>query len=281
MTHFWLRILTAALIFAPNAMALPLITGAKRIDLPATFTSDYDFEGIADLGNCSGSLVQLEGAPATDFALILTNGHCIGRFIPPGQFIYGRASGKTFRVFNAQKQLKSGFTATHLVYATMTKTDMAIYRLNQTYEQIKRATGIRPLVLSSLRAGVSQPIEVVSGYWGRGYRCNIEAFIYALKEGDWTFSDSIRYSRPGCEVIGGTSGSPVVAAGTRTVIGVNNTGNDSGERCTENNPCEISEDGDVSWQEGYSYGQQTHWIYSCLNQQREIDLSIPGCELPH
>lgn len=281
MTNFLTQLVLLILLTASQASALPLITGAKRIDIPATFTADYDFEGIADLGNCSGSLVQLEGAPDTDHALILTNGHCIGRFIPPGQFIYGRSTRKSFDIFNSKKVLKSGFTATHLVYATMTKTDLAIYRLGQTYAQIKQEKGIRPLVLSARRADKNQPIEVVSGYWSRGYRCQIEEFIYGLKEGAWMWADSMRYSRPGCEVIGGTSGSPVIAAGTRTVIGVNNTGNESGERCTDNNPCEIGENGEVTWQEGYSYGQQVHWVYTCLNSAREIDLSVPGCELPH
>ena len=77
------------------------------------------------------------------------------------------------------------------------------------------------------------------------------------------------------------SGSPVILAGTRTVVGVNNTGNDSGERCTMNNPCEIDQNGNVEAHEGFSYGQQTYWIYSCLNERLELDLHKAGCLLYH
>ena len=69
----------------------------------------------------------------------------------------------------------------------------------------------------------------------------IDKFIFMVKEANWTFKDSIRYT-DGCDTIGGTSGSPIIEAGTRTVIGVNNSANESGRKCTMNNPCEISED---------------------------------------
>ncbi len=52
-------------------------------------------------------------------------------------------------------------------------------------------------------------ISVVSGYWKKTYNCNVDGFAYRLKEGDWTWKDSVRYTAP-CKVIGGTSGSPVV-----------------------------------------------------------------------
>ena len=91
--------------------------------------------------------------------------------------------------------------------------------------------------------------------------------------------DSVRYSRPGCETIGGTSGSPVVLAGTRTVVAVNNTGNDDGDRCTMNNPCEIDEHGQVTAEQGYSYAQQTSWIYTCLDSTGNLNLNQAGCKL--
>ncbi|MEN0059976.1 MAG: hypothetical protein AAGB31_14140, partial [Bdellovibrio sp.] len=109
----------------------------------------------------------------------------------------------------------------------------------------------------------------------------VEAFVPQLKEAQWTMQHSIRYSRPGCEVIGGTSGSPVIRSGSRIVVGVNNTGNESGRNCTMNNPCEIDENGKMTAHKGYTYGQQTYWVYSCLNQYNEVDLQTPGCLLPH
>jgi hypothetical protein len=47
-----------------------------------------------------------------------------------------------------------------------------------------------------------------------------------------------------------------------------------------NNPCEIDEKGNVTATRGFSYGQQTYWVYSCLNQYNELDLSVAGCLLP-
>jgi len=106
-----------------------------------------------------------------------------------------------------------------VLYATMTKTDMALYRLSETYAQIKSQYHINPLVLVSAAPTVNQPIEVISGYWQRGYTCRIEKIVNELREAGWTFKDSFRYSQPGCETIGGTSGSPVILAGSRQILG--------------------------------------------------------------
>ena len=283
MTRFQLLVFILLTFVARNSEALPIMTTSRApMSLPSTFTQDYDFEGIVALSNCSGSLIRFEEALDTDFAMVMTNGHCLSSgFIEPGDYIYGQASSRTFNIYNASGRLVRGLQATEIIYATMTKTDMAIYKLSQTYAQLKQRSDVSPFLLSSRHAEIGQPIEVISGYWSRGYRCAIEAFPYSLKEGDWTWLDSVRYSRPGCEVIGGTSGSPVIAAGTRTVIGINNTGNEYGDRCTDNNPCEIDESGKVTYTRGYSYGQQVLWVYSCLNSSRELDLNQPGCQLPH
>jgi V8-like Glu-specific endopeptidase len=171
-------------------------------------------------------------------------------------------------------------STTRLVYATMTRTDFAIYELDKNYREIEGQYRTRPLTLASRKGDLGEPIQVLSGYWKRGYSCAIEAFIPTLREAGWTMSDSIRYSRPGCEVIGGTSGSPVVSGLTREVIGVNNTGNESGEECTMNNPCEVDEAGNIRAEKGFSYGQQVRWIYGCLASGRTLDLKRPECELP-
>ena len=63
-------------------------------------------------------------------------------------------------------------------------------------------------------------------------------------------------------------------------MAVNNTGNESGEECTRDNPCEVDEEGTTTYVKGYSYAQQTYWLYTCLNEKREIDTSVNGCELP-
>jgi V8-like Glu-specific endopeptidase len=202
-------------------------------------------------------------------------------FPSPGEFVVNQPSGRRLQLMNSRAQVVADLRATSVMYSTMTTTDLTLYRVNKTYAEILSKTQIRPLTLSSQHPQAGEQIQVVSGYWERGYSCHIDTFAYKMEEAGYTWNDSIRYSKPGCEVIGGTSGSPVIAAGTRTVIAINNTGNESGGRCSMNNPCEINQNGDVFYQRGLSYGQQTYQIYSCLNSQNELDLTLAGCQLPH
>ena len=122
-------------------------------------------------------------------------------------------------------------------------------------------------------------IEIISGYWEKGYSCAIDAFVQTLKEGDWTFTDAIRYT-PECDTIGGTSGSPIIEKGTRNVIAINNTHNVNGRECTINNPCEVLPNGDIFARKDLRYGQQTYNVYSCLDRDFKFDLSLEGCALP-
>lgn len=265
-------------IYASTASALPLPRGIEV--MPESFTQDYDFEGIVKLNNCSGSLVRFETSKDTDLALVMTNGHCLELGMPkPGKVVTKRQSERAFRLMNSEGNVQVTLRATEIVYSSMTKTDITIYKLGETYADILSKHGIRPFTLAKDHPTKNTSIDIVSGYWDRGYRCTIEEFAYELKEDGWTFVDSIRYSRPGCETIGGTSGSPIIQTGTRNVIGINNTGNESGEKCTMNNPCEVDANGTVIFEKGWSYGQQTYWIYSCLDNQNNIDLTLTGCQL--
>lgn len=279
-------------VIASNALAFPLPT-PEQAALANSITergfnsfSDiesrgYNFEGIVKLSNCSGSLVRYTTSKETDFAMILTNGHCLdlGGFLSPGEVVYNRPISRRFGLYNSDTVIVGNLNATHIIYGTMTGTDMALYRLNETYAEIMTKYNVQPLVLSKERTTVGTPIEVISGYWKRGYSCSVDKFIEKLLEDDWTFTDSIRYSEPGCDTIGGTSGSPIINPLTREVVGVNNTGNDNGEECTMNNPCEV-ENGKITVIKGASYGQQIFWVYSCLTEGNEINLLKEGCLLP-
>jgi hypothetical protein len=94
----------------------------------------------------------------------------------------------------------------------------------------------------------------------------------------WTWNKSIRYQDGGCQVIGGTSGSPILDK-KRVQIGINNTINEDGERCTLNNPCEENRKGKISVHLHRGYGQQTWWFYTCLSGTT-LDLDKKGCKLP-
>lgn len=243
--------------------------------------SGYDFEGIVKLSNCSGSLVAFNGQPLSSKAIVMTNGHCIsapGGFLKPGEVWTNRADSRNMRLFDKNMKLHK-IQATKILFATMTNTDLAYYELNETYNEILNRTKVRPFLLDTARplAGIS--IDIISGYWDRGYSCDIDGFVFAMKEDAWTFTDSIRYTQ-GCDTIGGTSGSPIIARGERLVVGINNTSNESGRRCTMNNPCEIDEAGQITIRKGVRYGQQTYQTYSCLTPDFQIDLNRTGCGLP-
>ncbi|MDT0400648.1 MULTISPECIES: S1 family peptidase [Streptomyces] len=248
--------------------------------LTAPRESAVNFAGTVSLSNCSGSVVRMPGSADDDPALVLTNGHCLESGFPaPGQVLVDRASSRTFGLLNASGSRVATLRADRLVYATMTDTDAAIYRLGTTYAQIKSAYGIDALKLSGTRPAAGTAISVVSGYWKRIYNCSVDGFAYRMKEGNWTWKDSVRYTSA-CNTIGGTSGSPVVDGATGQVVAVNNTGNEDGERCTVNNPCEVDENGQVTVRQGINYAQQTYLFPACFGVDNKLDLSASGCVIP-
>ncbi|MBC9728377.1 serine protease [Streptomyces sp. TRM68367] len=238
------------------------------------------FAGTVSLSNCSGSVIRFPGSEENDPALVMSNGHCLESGFPaPGQVIVDQASSRTFGLLNASGTRVATLRANKLAYATMTDTDVSIYQLNTTYAQIKSSYGINPLTVNDKHPTAGTAITVVSGYWKRTYACNIDGFVHQLKEGNWTWKDSVRYTSA-CQTIGGTSGSPVVDNATGKVVAVNNTGNEDGERCTDNNPCEVDESGKVTVRHGINYGQETYQIPACFGVDNKLDLSRSGCTLP-
>lgn len=275
----------ALVLASANAHALPNFETANTYFAPISTLNNVDFEGIIEIrslmGGCSASLVRFDVSRDVDAAMILTNGHCLESGMPkPNTFVSNLSSNRRFNVLDPKTaQVLGKVKAEKVLYGTMTGTDMALYKLESTYADIQAQFKIKPLTLAREISPVGNQIEVISGYWKRGYACSIEAIIPTLKEADWTMTQSIRYSRPGCETIGGTSGSPIILAGTRIVIGVNNTGNEDGKQCAMNNPCEVDANGNISAVKGYSYGQQIKDVYSCLDQNLNFDLMLPTCKL--
>jgi V8-like Glu-specific endopeptidase len=255
---------------------------AKNLKLKSSLQNqEYDFEGIVKLSNCSGSLIILNGMPTSAKAIVMTNGHCIqkpGGYLEPGEVWHNKEIYRTMKIYDSAMELHL-IRAEKILYATMTDTDVAYYQLSETYDEIKSRTNIDPYTLDTIRPYEAQEIEIISGYWDRGYSCSIENFVFKLKEGQWTWTDSIRYTET-CDTICGTSGSPIIAKGERRVIGVNNTSNQDGISCALNNPCEVDEEGNISAFKDVRYGQQTYPLYSCLTVDFNIDLSLDSCQLP-
>jgi hypothetical protein len=165
-----------------------------------------------------------------------------------------------------------------VLYATMTGTDVTLYRLNQTFATITSNTGVSPLTLSSSHPVQGSSMFIPSGFFKQIWNCTINSFVPTLREDQWTWKDSIKYDA-NCDTIHGTSGSPIVDLASNQQVGINNTGNDDGQSCTLNNPCEVDANGQIQVFQGQSYGQQTYWFTTCLNSSNGIDLTKPGCLL--
>ncbi|MCX5385309.1 serine protease [Streptomyces sp. NBC_00083] len=263
---------------AAPALAAPSATSAKPAAKPAV--KAVNFAGTVALSNCSGSVVRMPNSQPNDPALVLSNGHCLETGFPAaGEVITDQPSSRSFSLLNAAGSKVATLRAGKVAYATMTDTDISIYQLTTTYAKIQSQYGISALTLNDAHPTQGTAIKVVSGYWKRTYSCNVDGFVYRLKEGDWTWKDSVRYTSS-CNTIGGTSGSPVIDTTTGKVVAVNNTGNEDGERCTENNPCEVDQNGNVTVRQGINYAEETYLIVPCVGAGNKIDLNRAGCTLP-
>ncbi|MHB9859427.1 S1 family peptidase [Streptomyces sp. YIM S03343] len=238
------------------------------------------FAGTVSLSNCSGSVIRFPASADTDPALVMTNGHCLETGFPdPGEVIVDQASSRTFGLLNSSATRVGTLRASKVAYSTMTDTDVTIYQLTTTYAQIKSTYGISALTLQDTHPTVGTAITVVSGYWKATYSCAIDGFVYRLKEDVWTWKDSVRYTSA-CQTIGGTSGSPVIDNSTGKVVAVNNTGNEDGQTCTLDNPCEVDASGNVTVRKGINYAEETYQIPACFTTGNKLNLSASGCTLP-
>jgi V8-like Glu-specific endopeptidase len=262
----------AGTLFAALTIGSLAVTPAQAVQIQA------DFAGIVALSNCSGSVVRPPAAQDSDPALVMSNGHCV-KLMGANEVIKNQSSTRTFTLLNGAGQSLGTLRAAKLAYATMKDTDVSFYQLNRTYAEIQEQFGSPALQLSTAHPAQGTGIQVVSGYWKRIYSCQVDGFAYRLKEDAWTWRDSIRYTSS-CNTISGTSGAPVIDTGSGKVVGINNTGNESGGRCTLNNPCEVSRTGQVTVRQGISYAEETYNIPACIGAGNQFNTSLPGCTLP-
>lgn len=255
------------------------ILPAPSVATAAPAINAVDFTGIVALSNCSGSVVRTANSQPSDPALVMSNGHCV-KFFAPGEVIVNQASSRTFTLLDSTGTRGLGtLRATRLAYGTMTNTDVSFYQLSITYAQLENTFRSRALTLSAVHPTQGEAIRVVSGFHRTIYSCNIDGFVFRLREDRWTWRDSIRYTSA-CQTIPGTSGSPVEDATTGQVVGINNTGNENGQRCTLDNPCEVDQNGTVTVRRGINYAEETYYIAACIGPGSRFDLTRPGCGLP-
>lgn len=264
------------MVLKPNAMKYLLLA---LISFPL-WAIDGRYEGTADFSNCSGFVIKTADAPMNNKAWVMTNGHCVTNIIAqmvlsPGQAIVNQSRSRSVSLVT-ERLTKLKLNTRKLVYATMTGTDMAIYELHLSYQELLER-GIRAFELSPSSPKKGDQIEVISGHKNVDYACAVDEVLFGLREGGFNFNQSLRFTSD-CEQSNGTSGSPVILKGTRQVVGISNSYNKNGRSCSDNNPCEVDGDGSISIFHGARYGQQTALLNDCtLNGN--LDLKLQNCKL--
>jgi len=174
----------AAVATAAPAQAAEPVQRIQAVTLASTIA----------LSNCSASLVRYPSSADTDQAMMLTNGHCYEGGMPgAGQVLVNRPSSRSGTLLDASGNSLGTLRADLLLYATMTGTDVALYRLTSTYDSIRNSTGATALTIAAGHPADGSAIGIPSGYWEQVWNCQVNGFVHTLREAQWTWHDSIRY----------------------------------------------------------------------------------------
>lgn len=264
---------------------LMLVVGVSALAVPATASPSDSraaggrFTGTARLPGCSGSVVRWASALDDDPAVVLTNGHCVRRpFLGARDVLVDQEQYKKIELLDGRGSVAMTVRGAHLRYASMYRTDLAIYELRETYADLA-AGGVTPLALAARGPSRGDRIRIPSGYWVEQRACTTTGTAYRLHEREWDWWRSIRLpALDGCAIRGGYSGSPIIDRTTGEVVGVANTGYVGGRRCIDS-ACEENRRGVVRMVRNMNYGQQTWWLNTCLGADRRFDLEARGCKL--
>jgi hypothetical protein len=246
---------------------------------PAGAAPEGRFAGTARLPGCSGSVVRWASALDSDPAVVLTNGHCVRTpFLGARDVLVDEEQFKKIELLEGNGTVAMTVRGVHLRYASMYRTDLAVYELRETYADLA-AGGVTPLVLAPRGPSRGDRIRIPSGYWVEQRACTTTGTAYRVHEREWDWWRSIRLpALDGCAIRGGYSGSPIVSRDTGEVVGIANTGYVGGRRCIDS-ACEEDRRGRVVMRKDMNYGQQTWWLTTCVGADRRFDLSAPGCKL--
>ncbi|MDR7253962.1 V8-like Glu-specific endopeptidase [Nocardioides sp. BE266] len=261
------------------ALAVLLVgTSALSLAAPASAADDR-FAGTARLPGCSGAVVRWASALDTDPAVVITNGHCVrSPFLGAREVLVDQRQWKRIELLDGAGDVAMTVRGVHLRYASMYRTDLAVYELRESYADLS-AGGVTPLALADEGPSRGDRIRIPSGYWTEQRTCTTTGTVHRLHEREWDWWGSIRLpARDGCAIRGGYSGSPIVSRTTGEVVGIANTGYVGGRRCIDS-ACEENDRGRVVMRRNMNYGQQTALLNGCIGADRRFDLAAPGCRL--
>ncbi|WKN46549.1 trypsin-like serine protease [Nocardioides sp. Arc9.136] len=241
--------------------------------------------GIAGSGSiapsgCAASVVRVAASRGTDRAMVLTNGHCVDPRPGPGSAVLDRPAHQHVNLLGPDSNPAARATTSRLLYATMTGTDVAVYRLRETYAQLRRlGVPAHPLAVSGPAPG--DELVMHAGSFQTTYSCVVGAVVPQVREAGWTQRDVVRYrtTRP-CRAQAGLSGAPLIDPRSGQVVAVHNSHVAGGGRpCSEDNPCEVGRDGTITSVRGRGYAQQVTALTPCLVAGSAFDSDAPGCTL--
>lgn len=234
--------------------------------------------GEVSVNGCMGSVVRMPDARANDAALLLTNGHCVQGDRPAvGSALVDQPAGFPIGIADHDGYDQATANATRLVYATMTGTDVALYRLDKTYAQFAAAHAT-VFTVSRKPMSANEKLAVLTGAYRES--CTLSAVVPHLREGGYQLDDAVRtVGSEDCILGPGMSGSAMVAPDGNTIVGVHNTSNQStGAACSDGNPCEVGADGKVTSVPHAAYGEQIDMIPGCFSGS-VLQLNRYGCTL--
>lgn len=268
---------------------------AGHIPLPPDSPApEPSVNGTIEMGNCSGAVIRGARTQPQDHVLVLTNGHCVNARPNAAESIGPIQEMHNVIVLSQDGNAAVRAKSTDLVYATMTGTDLAVYRLDINYADLA-GRGIRVFEIADNTPRIGQKFQLLSGIWQKGVSCTIDAIVPVLREGGYVQRRALRYKKNAeCDPGAGTSGSPLVG-NDGAIFAIHNTStfdihdydrlppqarSDEPEICAEGNACEVRPSGATETIAGMRYGQQLLGLGECLDSGSQLNFEQPGCLLP-
>ena len=217
--------------------------------------------------------------------MMLTNGHCRNpsdkRFTR--EVVVDQPDARPVTLLDRHGDDLGVVRTRRILYSTSFKTDVGLYTLRRTYAEIRQQFHLGALTISATPPAARAHVVMPSGFSRVEYRCGLNGRVFHLFNDEFSWRHSIRLAASTrCHTIRGTSGSPLLDADTREVVGVNNAINVAarGEPRCSISLCEQTKGGNVSVHRHRRYAQQTWWLTTCVGAHRRLDLDMQGCLLP-
>ena len=255
------------------SLAALSVGSAFAVGYPAT---SEDLRGMVSM-SCSGALIRVNRRD-DQAALLLTNGHCAtNASIDADDALVNVPYQRGEITLYAGTDSGEPVAPARVLYATRTRTDLALIELKSTYgELIKKGAKVYEVADDDAKPGTD--IQLVSGFSKEKNLCAISHVVPKLVEDVWTTTSAYAMKDP-CPIAGGWSGTPMIDPTTLKIVGILNSTNVGGALCTLDNPCEVDDQGNRLAFAGRTYGQRTSMLIECFTEDGMLDLSRPRCGL--